>query len=574
MEKGPLSIPSISLTMKLSLKPHHLKRYKDIALLFWKYGTSDLARNFANENENGNEKEVLPAKSGQPRPEELADDLEKMGPTFVKFGQVLSSRADLLPEPYLKALARLQDKVKPFPYEQVEEIISSELGIRISKAFSSFEEKHLAAASLGQVHRAALRDGRPVVVKVQRPDIRKQIAEDFEILEEIASFVDEHTDIGRRYRFGKVLAEVKSSILQELDYQREASNLATLANNLKEFSHLLIPLPVLDYSSRSVLTMDYVSGTKITSLSPIAQLDIQGEVLAEELFKAYLKQVLIDGFFHADPHPGNVFLTDDGRVALLDLGMTGRVSSSMQENLLRLLLAISEGNGDEAAKIVLRISETSDSFQEEEFTKKITASVSEQRDQTLDRRNVGRALLEVSRNAVETGLYVPTELTLLGKTLLQLEEVGKVLCPNFNPNASVRRNLAEIMATRMRKSASPGNLFSSFLEMKDFVGGLPGRVNKILDTVGNSQLEVNVNTPDARHLLNGFEKIANRVTTGIILAALIVGAALLMRINSSFQIFGYPGIAMICFLIALGGSAWLIAGILWKDYQDKQKSKK
>jgi predicted unusual protein kinase regulating ubiquinone biosynthesis (AarF/ABC1/UbiB family) len=455
----------------------------------------------------------------------------------------------------------------------VEEIIASELGIRMSKAFSFFEQKHLAAASLGQVHRAALRDGRSVVVKVQRPEIRKQIAEDFEVLEEIAAFFDEHTDIGRRYRFGKILAEFKSSILQELDYQREASNLTTLANNLKEFPHILVPLPVLDYSSRSVLTMDYVSGTKITALSPIAQLDINGDVLAEELFKAYLKQVLIDGFFHADPHPGNIFLTDDGRVALLDLGMTGRVSSNMQENLLRLLLAISEGNGDEAVKIVLRISETADEFDKAEFTKKTTEFVSEQRDQTLNHQNVGKTLMEVSRTAAKTGLYVPTELTLLGKTLLQLEQVGNVLCPNFNPNASVRRNVAEIMATRMRQAALPGHLFGSFLEMKDFVGGLPERVNKILDVVGNSELEVNVKTPDALHLLNGFEKIANRVTTGIILAALIVGAALMMRITSSFQIFGYPGIAMICFLIATGGSAWLVIGILWKDYKDKRKRK-
>jgi predicted unusual protein kinase regulating ubiquinone biosynthesis (AarF/ABC1/UbiB family) len=181
--------------------------------------------------------------------------------------------------------------------------------------------------------------------------------------------------------------------------------------------------------------------------------------------------------------------------------------------------------------------------------------------------------MEVSRTAAQTGLYVPTELTLLGKTLLQLEQVGKILCPTFNPNASVRRHVAEIMTSRLRKAASPGHLFGSLLEMKDFVGGLPGRVNKILDAVGNSDLEVNVRTPDARHLLNGFEKIANRVTTGIILAALIVGASLMMRINSTFQIFGYPGIAMICFLVALGGSGWLVLGILWKDYQDKHKRK-
>jgi len=240
--------------MKLSLKPHHLKRYRDIAMLFWKYGTSDLAKEFADDT-TGDEKKSLTEKSGGPAPGELADDLEKMGPTFIKFGQLLSSRPDLLPEPHLKALARLQDKVKPFPYEQVEEIVAGELGVRISKAFSFFEEKHLAAASLGQVHRAALRDRRPVVVKVQRPEIRKQIAEDFEVLEEIAGFFDEHTDIGRRYRFGKILAEFKTSILQELDYQREASNLTTLANNLKEFPHILVPLPVPDFSSRSVLTM-------------------------------------------------------------------------------------------------------------------------------------------------------------------------------------------------------------------------------------------------------------------------------------------------------------------------------
>jgi len=542
-------------------------------MLFWKYGHSDLAKEFGDEVA-GDENPPVAARPGQPAPEELADDLEKMGPTFIKFGQLLCSRPDLLPEPYLKALARLQDKVKPFPYAEVEHIVASELGVRLSKAFSYFEEKHLAAASLGQVHRAALRDGRPVVVKIQRPGIRQQIAEDFEVLEEIADFFDGHTDIGRRYRFGKILAEFKKSILQELDYQREASNLTTLANNLKDFPHLLVPLPVLDYSSRSVLTMDHVSGTKITALSPVVRLDLNGEMLAEELFKAYLKQVLIDGFFHADPHPGNIFLTDDGRVALLDLGMTGRLSSTMQENLLRLLLAISEGNGDETVKIILRISETEEDFDETQFTQKAGAFVSEQRDQTLNHQDVGKALMEVSRTAAQTGLHVPTELTLLGKTLLQLEEVGKVLSPKFNPSASVRRNVAEIMSTRMHKAATPGHLFSSFLEMKDFVGGLPGRVNKILDVVGNSELEVKVKTPDARYLLNGFEKIANRVTTGILLAALIVGAALMMRINSTFQVFGYPGIAMICFLVAIGGSGWLILGILWKDYRDRQKPKK
>ncbi|MGA2868860.1 MAG: AarF/UbiB family protein [Verrucomicrobiota bacterium] len=558
--------------MKLSLKPHHLKRYKDIAMLFWKYGASDLAKEFETEDLKGGD-QSQPGSAGQSKPEELADDLEKMGPTFIKFGQLLSSRPDLLPEPYLKALARLQDKVKPFPYSEVEQIVASELGVRISKAFSFFDQKHLAAASLGQVHLAALRDGRAVVVKVQRPDIRRQIMEDFEVLEEIAGFFDEHTEIGRRYRFGKLLAEFKSTLLSELDYQREASNLTTLARNLQQFPHIFVPLPVVDFSSRHVLTMDYVEGAKITALSPLVRMELNGNALAEEFFQAYLKQVLVDGFFHADPHPGNIFLTQDGRLALLDLGMTGRLTVGMQENLLRLLLAVSEGNGDEAVKIIMRVSEVGNDFKEAEFRKQANDFVSEQLDHTLDQQNLGKALLQMSRAAAETGLYVPTELTILGKTLLQLEEVGKTLSPEFNPNESVRRNVAEILRRRVLKAGTPGNLFGSILEMKDFVGGLPERVNKILDAAGNAEFEVKVRTPDAKHLLNGFEKIANRVTTGIVLAALIVGAALMMRINSSFQILGYPGIAMICFLIAIGGSGWLIIGILWKDWKDKRKQR-
>jgi predicted unusual protein kinase regulating ubiquinone biosynthesis (AarF/ABC1/UbiB family) len=287
-----------------------------------------------------------------------------------------------------------------------------------------------------------------------------------------------------------------------------------------------------------------------------------------------LKQVLVDGFFHADPHPGNIFLTDDGGVALLDLGMTGRLTHHMQENLLRLLLAVAEGNSDDAVKIVLRISETSENFDKEAFLKQANGFISEQRDQSLKQQNLGTALLQMSRAAADTGLYVPTELTILGKTLLQLEEVGKILSPDFNPDASVRRNVANILHHRLLKAGTPGNLVGSLLEMKEFIGGLPERVNKILDTVGNAELDIKVRTPDARHLLNGFEKIANRVTTGIILAALIVGAALMMQINSSFHILGYPGIAMICFLVAVAGSSWLVVGVLWKDYKDQRQEKK
>src|SRR5215210_375979 len=348
--------------MGISLKPQHLKRYKDIALLLWKYGRSDLVKQVGLEETL--EEEERDTKKIEPPPEAkaLADDLEKMGPTFIKLGQLLSTRPDLLPLPYLEALTRLQDKVEPFAYEQVQQIVESELGVRISKAFLEFEQTPMAAASLGQVHRALLRDGRPVAVKVQRPNIREMIVEDLEALDEMATFLDNHTDVGRHYQFAKMLEEFRKSLMRELDYRQEATNLAMMGRVLAEFDLIVVPAPVDDYTTSRVLTMDYIHGRKITSLTPLTRMDVDGIALADQLFKAYLKQILIAGFFHADPHPGNVFLADDGRLALLDLGMVGRISPELQEHLTRLVLAISDARGPEAAQITIDLGEVKPSF--------------------------------------------------------------------------------------------------------------------------------------------------------------------------------------------------------------------
>lgn len=557
--------------MKITLAAKHLKRYKQICLLLWKYGRSDLVQQMGLE-ESVDAAELKEAQPGDVAPEQLADDLEAMGPTYVKLGQVLASRPDLLPEPYLKALARLQDKVKPFSYEEVEQIVTTELGVRISKAFSRFDTTPLAAASLGQVHSAALRDGRLVAVKVQRPGIATQIADDFEVLAQIAEFFDEHTDLGRRYRFLSMLQELRITIQQELNYEREAQNLVTVAKNLADFDLIQVPQPIADYSTRRVLTMDYVQGRKITSLGPLAHLELEGAALAEELFRAYLKQVLIDGVFHADPHPGNVFITNDNRIALLDLGMVGYIAPSMQEHLLKILLAISEGKGDAAADVAIRISRTTEAFDSAEFGHRIGQLLAQRQEHGLRQMNVGKVLLQVSRIAATNGLFVPSELTLLGKTLLQLDEVGRILDPAFDTNVSVRRNVNEIMSQRMRKDASQGNILSSLLEMKDFVTGLPTRLNKILDALANAELEVKVRALDAKLVMEGLQKIANRITMGIILAALIIGASLLMRVETVFRIFDYPGLAMLLFMAAAVGGIWLVSNIIAQDRRSEKKA--
>jgi ubiquinone biosynthesis protein len=552
--------------MKISAA--HLKRYKEIAWLLWKYGRSDVVQQMGL-HEPFEPPAQKTKRGGAAAPEELADDLESMGPTYVKLGQVLSSRPDLLPEAYLNALARLQDNVKPFSYAEVEKIVMGELGARISKAFSRFEPEPMAAASLGQVHSAALRDGREVVVKVQRPGIAHTIAEDFEVLAQIAEFLDEHSELGRRYRFQKILEEFRTTIRQELNYEREAQNLSSLRESLKEFPLIRVPQPIPDYSTRSVLTMECIQGRKITSLGPLARMDLKGRALAEELFRAYLKQVLVDGLFHADPHPGNVFLTDEGCIALLDLGMVGHTSPGMQEHLVKLLLAISEGKSEEAAELVIHVSQTTEEFDQAEFSRRLGKVMSLSRDQGLQRLEVGRTLLEVSRNAADNGLHVPTELTLLGKTLLQLEQVGKILDPTFDPTASIRRNVATILSQRMRKNITWGGVLGSMMEMKEFVGKLPSRLSRIMEVMTNSDLEIKVKAVDAKMVVEGFQKIANRITSGIVLAALIMGASLLMQVQTRFQIFGYPGLAMLCFIAAGAGGFWLLISIFVHDHRSR-----
>jgi ubiquinone biosynthesis protein len=568
--------------MKLSAS--HLKRYRQIASLLWKYGRSDLAQQMSTEEGFGVDvllsadgkplADSAPPAAGAASPEHLADDLEAMGPTYVKLGQVLAGRPDLLPDPYLKALARLQDKVKPFSYAEVEETIMAELGVRISKAFLRFEIEPLAAASVGQVHRAALRDGRAVVVKVQRPNIRQQIAEDFEVLEQIAAFLDAHTALGRRHRFLVILQEFRLSIQQELNYEREAHNLIALGKNLKEFKLIQVPQPVPDYSTRSVLTMEEVQGQKITALGPLALLELKGAPLAEELFKAYLQQVLVDGLFHADPHPGNVFITTDGRIALIDLGMVGHTAPAMQENLLKILLAISEGNGEAVAEIAIHMSEKLEEFAAPEFRRRITQLVALRRDQGLEQLNVGRSLLEVSSIAHENSLIVPSELVLLGKTMLQLDQIGRILDPGFDTNASIRRNVAALMTRRMSKDLTQGNIYSSLLEMKDFTVGLPSRLNRIMDMATNAELEVKVKATDAKMVVDAMEKIANRIAMGIVLAGMIIGASLLMRVATPLQLFGYPGLAILCFIAAAAASFWLVIGIFIADYKSRKKYKR
>jgi predicted unusual protein kinase regulating ubiquinone biosynthesis (AarF/ABC1/UbiB family) len=553
----------------VSLKPERLIRYKDVAKLLVKYGRSDLVQQAGLEDHLELDETALTETA--PKAEELASDLEKLGPTFIKLGQLLSTRADLLPAPYLEALSRLQDHIEPFPYEEVDRIVSGELGVRLSKAFADFDPQPLAAASLAQVHRAHMRDGRAVVVKVQRPNIREQIVADLEALSGIAEFMDAHTEMGQRYDFANMLQDLRKSLLRELDFKLEANNLITFSENLREFDRIVIPDPVDGFCTARVLTMEYIPGKKITELSPLRLMEIDGPGLARELFRAYLKQILLDGFLHADPHPGNVFLTEDDQIALLDLGMVTRLLPSLRDNVLRLLLAIAEGRGEEAAEVTIRMGEPKPRFEKAEFTKRIAELVAEHADASLSRLNSGQVVLEITKISADCWFRLPSEFTMVAKALLNLDRVVLTLDPSFEPVAIIRQRAMEILQRNLMKTLSPMNLIGEVVELKEFVEKLPGRVNKILDTIGNNEFKIDVDAIDEKIVLEGLQKVANRISLGLVLAALIVGASMLMRVETSFKILGYPGFAMIFFLLAALAGIGLVISIVMTDVKARKK---
>ena len=546
-----------------SLQPRRLGRYRDLALILFKYGRSDLLSRAGMEEILA--EELPPSDPGAAAPDELAHDLERLGPTFVKLGQVLSTRADLLPDSYLTALARLQDEVAPVPFVDIEKTLREELGVRLSHAFKKLDRTPLAAASLAQVHRAVLRDGRTVAVKVQRPGIRLQAADDLEVLESVASMAERVSATAARYEVGRLVREFRATLLREVDYRIEAENLRALSRNLSGFERVFVPQPVAEYSTSRVLTMDYVAGTKVTALSTAAREAVDSADLADVLFAAYLKQIFVDGFFHADPHPGNLLVTSDGRLAMLDLGMVAHLTPRFQDLLLQLLVAIADGRGDEAAKHALRLGDPRPELRADEFERRLRELVAGQRDTNVSQLATGRMVLQMTRIAAETGLRLPAEAMMLGKTLLSLDEISRRLDPDFHPQAVFRRHVEDIVQRRVIGAMKPESAWTGLLELKDLAQQLPRRANQILERLAEGDVPVRVEGLDQAGFMSACQKIANRITVGLLLAALIVGAALALRIETDFSVFGYPGIAMILFLVAACGALGLIYTILFRD---------
>lgn len=551
---------------------NHLNQYVKFFSFILKYYNSDVLKSATDSlSDSSSEKESNEENFSQ-KPEELLEDLKKMGPTYVKLGQLLSTRPDLLPQPYLDALANLQDDVETISYGEIEKILEEEIGVRIHKAFPEFDIEPLASASIGQVHRAVLPSGRQVAVKIQRPGIRKKFNEDLDALMEMASVAEKHSKEARKFALKDIIEELRFILLNELDYQKEFQNLMTARENLKRYKNIIIPEPVKEYSTGKVLVMDFIEGKKITSVGKLKLLETDFTPVVDELVKAYMKQIIIDGFAHADPHPGNIHLTPDDKIALMDLGMVAKFSPKLQEKIMMLLIGMSKKDGDAITDALLEMSEY-DANETDliTFRKNINRLVMNSTSNNAEDMETGRVLIQMNRIAAEHGIKIAVELNILGKILLNMDQIVAVLTPKYDLQKAIRKFMDRMVNKKIGKELKPENIYGLLLENKKLAENLPSRLNKITENLASNQFELKVNALDEKRLTDGFQKVANRITSGIIIAAMIIGAALLMRIPSSFSIMGYGLLPFIFFIVAIGLGLYLVYNILFKDEQFRKK---
>src|SRR5216684_9071087 len=518
---APLSVRNL-IASRFS---RHPERYFEIFGILRKYELHHVAAQFLNHQHEEDDDFLL---DGHYEEEEdhaagLASALEELGPCFIKMGQLLSTRPDLLPANYIQALSRLQDTIQPVPAARIIQIVQSELHAPIGQLFQSFDDQPLATASMAQVHRAVLRDGAEVAVKVQRPGVRQRIEIDLEVLREIARFAARHTAIGARYGLVQMVRELETSLNQELDFRLEAENTRLIGRQVAGFAKLCTPTVYPELTSQRVLTLSFIKGRHLAEVSRAELSEHGSKAIAADLLSAYMKQIAIDGVFHCDPHPGNIMLTDDGRLALMDFGMVGRFDAGQKDKMILFLLSFSERLGERVAETYLDMIEPPEGLDSHGFTQDICGLVSRYHDMSGGRLGLGTALLELTRLAYQNRVPVPTSMTLLGKTMLNLDGAIGVLSPELDPVELIRNYMLDVMLKRVADQLSPGRVFAWVLDMKHLFENAPRRTDIILGKLADDRLTVRLDVHHLEQTTESLSRAATRLAVGVLAGSLLIG---------------------------------------------------
>jgi len=489
--------------------------------------------------------------------------LEELGPTFVKLGQMLSLRSDLIPLSYCEELSKLQDAAPPFPYDQVEARIQTEFGRSPEALFGSFEKEPIAAASLSQVHRAELPDGDRVAVKVQRTDIRKTIKTDLHLLYTLARTLERHFEGIRIFNPIGIVDEFSRSITKELDFTIEANNINRFRENFKEIDYIVFPRVYEDHTTSKVLTTEYMEGIKVDDIERIEQARLDRKLLAEQGAYAVLKMIFEDGFFHADPHPGNIFVLPGNKTLFLDLGMTGRLDRKSRMAVADLLIAIVRQDTQQVMAAMMKLYTIDRTVTD---MKRLEVEVMDFLDRyysvSLGRLKVGNLLRDALAIATHNRLSIPPYMALLVKSLVTIEYVGYMLDPDLDFIPIARPFIERLVADRHSISRLAAEVKETLYDLKDLMTSLPGDALVILDQLKSGKLMFDLQHRGLEEFEIEIDRSSNRMAFSIVVAALIVASSLIIQTDMQPRLLGLPAIGLLGYILAGILGLYLIIAIM------------
>jgi ubiquinone biosynthesis protein len=550
----------------------HLNRYRQILAVLFKYGFADLVVRL-----NIDQYLEFGRKMIRPRPPETGGRIERMaraerarlileelGPTFVKFGQILATRPDLIPVDFIREFSRLQDEVPPFSENEVRRVVIQELGKPPEEIFASFDPVPVAAASIAQVHRATLHDGDPVAVKVQRPGIARTIEIDLEIMLHMATLAERHVTELALHRPVRIVEEFARTIEREIDFSIEAGNMRRMARLFLDDDTVFIPSVYHEYSSSLVLTCEYITGIKISKIDELDAAGLDRRLITRRGADLVLKQVFVHGFFHADPHPGNLFVLPDNVICLLDFGMTGTIDQQTREDFVDLVDAVVHRHEARATRVLLRITDWDQEPDRRRLERDVADFIGLHLGKPLKEIELGPLLNRLLELASQHRLRIPPPIFMMLKAISAVENVARRLDPDFDIFEQARPFIVHVKTSRYKPSRITDDLLNIGSALMEFSHQFPRDLLELARLLRQERLTVRVEPLGLDRILATHDQTSNRVAFAVIIAALLIGSALIVISNTPPLIWGISAIGLAGFLLALILGLWLLVAILRK----------
>ncbi len=517
-----------------------LVRYKEILAILVKYGYKDLLMKI-NPSENKDINEVL--KDGNTVPPESVQALsgaerfrlllESLGTTFIKFGQILSTRNDILPEDYCAELKKLQDKVPPFPDEDAKAIIKEELGKTTDELFQSFSEKPVACASIAQVYKATLPNGEVVAIKIRRPNIEKKIQSDLAIMEDLSRLLEKYVQEARAIRPTALVKEFGRQLRQETNLLNEAANLERFNIQNQNEPRLKLVKLYRDLTTSHILTMEFVTGTKISDTEKLQSLNLDLKTIAKNGTSIILSQIFDQGFYHGDPHPGNILVQDDGRLCFLDFGAMGKLTKEQRMLLAEALVAVVRRKDDELLRAVLKLSANGDDIKDaKELGRDISDFVDTYAYLPLNRIKIDEILNDLIKLLTKHGILLPPEISTLVKVLAMLDGTGLALDPEFQVMEEIKPFAQKLVLQKFDPARLASDMTHTSAELYRLLRDLPDEARSIIKTIKKAEIKLSLSSTNLKQVLRTFDKDANRLSYALIVSALLLASALLLHTHT------------------------------------------